>query len=298
MKLRTVVIILHHSGVANTMECLRSLETQDHRDFLTVLILNGNADPINDFEIRSFSDLCYIRIPENSGFTGGVNAGIRYALSMNAEYIWLVNNDTIIPPTCLSSLIKAAENHSDYAIFTPLIYQYPSKEVWFAGSTFDEKRFFAFHSREVPETHMEDITDIPWATGCAMLLRRSALGYSAPFDERFFLKWEDVDVSLRLKSAGWGIGLVWDSTIYHKVSQSCPEESPFSVYFDTRNHLLFAVKRTTDRLRVECGIIAYHLHSALHRFRHGTPFTRSVLPCIWGVQDHIVERYGRGRWVR
>lgn len=300
MKLRTVIVVPHHSGVANTMECLRSLDQQTARSFLTVLVQNGSKDPLNDSETSSMHNLCEIRIRENSGFTGAVNTGIRYALNTEAEFIWLVNNDTIVPPNTLSSLVLAAETHPDHAAFTPLIYQHPSKNVWFAGSSYDENRMFAFHAQTVPDVIENDVTDIPWSTGCAMFLRRSALGEFAPFDERFFLKWEDVDLSLRLRFNGWRIGLVWNSALYHKVSRACPEESPLSIYYDTRNHLLFAKKhaKKRDHKRTERGIIAYHLLGVLRKYLHGAPFNRTALPCVLGVRDHMRGRYGRMEWVR
>ena len=98
------IIILNWNGLYDTIECIESLKKSDYKKFQVLVIDNGSdADYQKLLEIK---EIILLKIKENIGFAGGVNVGIKYALDNNADYILLLNNDTIVKSDFLGLLLK------------------------------------------------------------------------------------------------------------------------------------------------------------------------------------------------
>ena len=152
---KVFVVIINYKGEKDTIELLSSLKNVDKNSFdLNVLVIdNYPQDPINVKE-EAYSDLkLKIIFSENNlGFTGGNNLGISYAINNGADYIVILNNDTLVDPEFISELIKAADEKGD-GIFVPKIYfakgyefhkdRYEKSElgkvIWYAGGVLDWK---------------------------------------------------------------------------------------------------------------------------------------------------------------
>jgi GT2 family glycosyltransferase len=188
-------------------------------NFRIVVVNNGSHNGSVEFLRRAFPEIEVIANGRNLGFAGGCNVGMRRALTEGAEYILLVNNDTIVDPCLLRELVTEAEAHPKAGILSPKIYYAdPSDALWWAGGTFNIWTGLADHiDRQKKDIGYHNLPcDLDWATGCVMLLRCGALRKTALFDEQIFAIGEDVDLSLRMRKAGYIVRYVPTAQLWHR----------------------------------------------------------------------------------
>lgn len=104
------VIIPNFNGKKYLKECLDSLRKQDYLYFEVILVDNGSEDGSVEWTKENYPEVRVIALKENTGFCGGVNAGIRESKS---EYVLLLNNDTIVFPEFITELVHAIERAPD-----------------------------------------------------------------------------------------------------------------------------------------------------------------------------------------
>src|SRR3990172_1565611 len=124
------IVILNWNGLDDTLECLEALRSCTYPNCETIVVDNGSAgDQVRRLRQKVASGVHIIENPENYGFAGGCNVGIRFALSRGADYVLLLNNDTIVDPAFLGSLVAAAEELPDAAALCPKVCYYDSPRV-------------------------------------------------------------------------------------------------------------------------------------------------------------------------
>jgi len=229
------VILVNYRGASDTIECVDSLNRYAH--FAKILIVeNGSGDGSAGLIRSAHPRVHIVESPANLGFTGGNNLAIREALAADAEYIWLLNNDTIVEPGALAELLSVSRQDSSIGILSPRIDYYDAPGApWFVGSRLDLEQGEAVHDNAHVPTN---VIDVPWITGCAMFCRAEMLRQTGGFDDRYFLNWEDVDLSLRAIKLGWRLKLAPDAVIRHKIGRSQSKVSRQATYYWTRNRLL------------------------------------------------------------
>jgi len=126
---KVFIIILNWDNWTDTKDCLKSLENNGYPNYEVVVVDNGSTEK---FEI-SDPKIKVIYNKENLGFSGGNNVGIKYALDNNADYVLLLNNDTIVNHNFLNKLVEIAEKDNKIGMVGPKIYFPDSKKIWFAG---------------------------------------------------------------------------------------------------------------------------------------------------------------------
>lgn len=289
------IIIVNWNGKADTIACLESLTQSKWENQSVIIVDNGSCDDsVAVFKTR-FPYAQLICSDCNLGFSGGNNLGIRFALEQNYEYLFLLNNDTVIEPETVTKLVEAAQANPDYGLLTSVIHIFSCPEqVWFSGAKLDLKHGIAEHNN----THIPDRTaspfQIPWASGCALLVRADAMRQLQGFDERFFLNWEDVDLSLRARAAGQKIAIVPASRIYHKVSSSISKVPSAGLYYYVRNNLLLIrLHGGRKRYGTYIYVIARQMFFALRAIKQRQPNAWTFLTVsIRAISDHLRRRYG------
>jgi len=291
---RVAIIIVVWNGLADTLECLESLQADRHPEKEIVLVDNGSSDGTVAAVRRAFPTVTILETGANLGFTGGNNVGIRHALAQGADYIYLLNNDTTVEPDALAALVAAAAAEPRAGLLAPIIYEYyPPRKIWFAGSKMDLPRGAAWHDNSrVPEP-TEPPYEVPWATGCAMLLPATLMRQLEGFDDRYYLSWEDVDLCVRVRKAGRSIVAVPGARIYHKGGRSGLRMTGIRNYYAVRNSLLLMRKHSgAAYFRSAPQLVCSFLWQSL-RSREGLAARleccRSVLDAVC---DHLRQRYG------
>ncbi len=305
------VVVLNWNSPALTSQCLASLRKATYPNVQIVVVDNGSVDGSIDDLGRAFPEAAFIRNETNRGFCGANNQGIRFSLEKGADYVLLLNNDTIVDPLFLDPLVEALEADPRFGAACPKIYfEVKPTVIWSTGVNIHLgkwRRFFrggrggnmASLVFEMRGYGMEDCGQfakqerVSAATGCALLMRRAALEKVGLLDERFFLIHEDSDWCMRAADSGYGVVFVPQSLVWHKVSASIVPKSPLSVYYTTRNTLLI-IRKYADPLAktvfyaLAAGVV---LRDGL-RYLVGGRHAELSLFKIQGVVDFLRSRYG------
>jgi GT2 family glycosyltransferase len=281
---RVAVIVVNWNNFQDTYECVESLQKMSDPSFNIVMVDNGSTDGSPKRLNEKLSMITLIENPENVGYAEGNNVGIRYAFARGAEYIFLLNNDTIVDPDVLNDLIKIGEQDKAIGIVGPKIYDYyePSK-VWFAGAYIDWKSGESSHlgKGEIDHGQFNTVMEVDRLTGCAMLVKREVFEKIGLLDPEFFLYFEDVDFCVRARKAGYKIVCAQNAKVWHKESVTTKANlgSPIHSYYHNRNRLLFLNKHGKISIRE-------HIKNLLRIFI-GSRYKRL------GIMDYYLGRFGR-----
>lgn len=240
-------VILNIADTTGLVECLRSLDKTVYRNLEVIVVHNGPGDEEFAGEVRRAS----AKITEvvftgfNAGFAAGNNAGIKRALKNGAEYVLLLNDDTVVAPDFIDRLAAEARKDPAIGMLGPRIFYFSEPEkIWFSGARFNrDDCSFSFPGADLTAAaygqNEPEATD--YVTGCAVLAGRKLIEEIGLLDERFFLYWEDSDWGLRAAAAGFKSVVVPAARIWHKVSVSSGgNDSPLKAYYKTRGRFLFA----------------------------------------------------------
>lgn len=212
-------------------------------------------------ESKYKNPLVIIQSGYNGGFSFGNNVGIQYALARNdADYILLLNNDTIVKSDFLTELLKGATSSSSIGITGAKIYYYdePNK-LWFNGGTFNE--WFG-RTTHIKKESTQDISTCSFITGCCMLIKKEVIKKIGLLDESYFMYVEDLDYCYRARKAGFVLNVAHKSIIWHKVGASNEGElSEFAVRYMVKNHYKFIKK--LDGLQKYCAFISFTIFRIL-----------------------------------
>ncbi|MBI2268183.1 MAG: glycosyltransferase family 2 protein [Candidatus Blackburnbacteria bacterium] len=303
--IKVFAVILNWNRKQDTIECLESIKklTISGFQFSVVVVDNGSMD--GSWEVlQSIKlpriDYHFIENKENLGYAGGNNVGMKYALDAGADYVLVLNNDTIVSRDLVANFLNAAEEHKEVGIFSPKIYFAPGFEfhqerykkdetgrvIWYAGGKFDWKNILGTNRGvdEVDKGQYNKRIKIDFATGACMFIRRELLEAVGLFDEKYFLYLEDVDLSSRAKRHNWKILYLPKAQLWHKVSRSSGIGSQLNDYYITRNRLLFGRRYASFRAKIAL------FREALVLLVFGREWQKI------GVADFLLGKFGRGSY--
>lgn len=281
---RVFIIVLNWNGWRDTIPCLDSLRSLAYPDCHVVVVDNGSLDdsvsrlqtwgtassvPVaelraEDAEAQELADrhpetelhganavtdpwaLTIIRCPENRGFAAGNNVGIAYALKQGAEYVLLLNNDTIVDSEFLTHTVSVGESDDRIGIVGPKIYNLSGPDILQSvGGTMDlwTGRGRLLGAGERDHGQRDDVRDVDWVSGAAIMIKRVVLQSVGVLDERFFLTYEETDLCHRVKAQRFRITVAPQAKIWHKGGASTHQ--PTAEFYLTKNRALFMRKNAT-----------------------------------------------------
>ncbi len=270
------VVLLNWNGERDTIECIESLSEINSIAFRLIVVDNNSrlesfelireslsrkfvdlhvVDSVKDDEAHSYhKSALLIRNSQNLGFAGGMNVGIRMALSDPAvRYVWLLNNDTIVHPNSLSALASKMDSDESIGICgSTLIYADQKLGVQaFGGAVFSpftgrSRHCGAFLSiSDIPQNGQEIESKMDYVVGASMFVRREYINVVGFMSEDYFLYNEEIDWSTRRKDR-FRLGYAPDSWVWHKegasIGTSSSGGSPLSVYYLFRSRVIFTSK--------------------------------------------------------
>lgn len=256
-------VILNWNGLIDTIDCIKSIETQNEVQIQIIVVDNGSIDDSVKTIQENYPHIKIFENQLNLGYAGGMNIGIKYAIGQGARYVLLLNNDTIADSDMVRKLVDSVK---DGGISSPIIYyaDHPDK-IWSIGGNINPILL------ELTQPHGDTVIspqitiERDFLTGCALLIHTDVFLSVGYFDERFFPGYyEDLDFCLRVKRNGFSLKLVPDAKLWHKVSQSSGGERSNKVYFlMARNSGLYFKKNM--RAWNAIFIIGYRFGSALKK---------------------------------
>ena len=247
------IVVLNWNGLSDTLACLASLQELHYTEHRVIVVDNGSTDGSPDAIRRDPANdgIEIIEAKSNLGYAGGNNLGIRCALDRGADFILILNNDTIVDPMLLDELLAAANRYPEAGCFGPWIYYMDDPDrLWFTRSEWDAPGvgFTAFGKGRLASELPDETMSTEYVCGAALFFRASVARQIGLFDERFFLVFEDSDWCFRARRAGFGCVTIPSARVWHKIGTSFGSEaSPLRTYFTTRNKLLWAEKNVSRR---------------------------------------------------
>lgn len=242
MRPKVAIIVLNWNNWTDTVECLSSLQQIDYPGYETIVVDNGSTDNSVSAIKLAHPGIEVLETHKNLGFAGGNNEGIGLALRNGADYVLLLNNDTVVDPKFLTRLVDAAESSPDIGIVGPKIYYFKEpKRIWFAGGKINYWSGNTSHIGELEddEGQYDEARDTDFITGCTMLIKRKVIDSIGLLNDRLFLYYEDSDFCARAHRHGYRIIFVPSSVIWHKVSSTASKIKDIQFYYGTRNMFLF-----------------------------------------------------------
>ncbi len=217
------IILVNWNGKVVTLDCLASLQKVDAPDVRIVVVDNASQDGSVDAIRAAYPGVDLVVLPENRRFAGGNNAGIAHALAQGAEYILLLNNDTVVAPDFLTHMLHRFTAEQRCGMVTPKIFYADSPDrLWFAGGEISFWTGTMRHTgiRETDRGQYDVSRDTGYATGCCLLTSRDVIRKTGALDESFFMYAEDADWSMRVRNAGYRIVYEPRARVWHKISVS------------------------------------------------------------------------------
>jgi hypothetical protein len=221
------VIVLSYNGKQLTLDCLSSVLLSEYDNFVIVVVDNASTDQSANAIRHTFVNelssgkMILIENKDNLGFAGGNNVGMEYAFRNHADYLLLLNNDTLVDKKLLQEMIRVCESDNSIGIAGPKIYyQMPSNQIWFAGGEIKLHKGLSRHIgiRQTDRGQFDKNGDCDYVTGCAMLIRRSVVERIGYLDTIYPMYSEDADYCMRAKRAGYRIFYVSTGKVWHKIS--------------------------------------------------------------------------------
>lgn len=251
----TWIIILNWNGLEDTLECLESLgHLEIPAQKVEILVIDNGSfqDPSATLQAR-YPQTKVVRLEQNIGFAAGCNYGISLAMQSQADYVVLLNNDTVVSPTFLAPLVSYCETHQGVGTISSIVCQL-DKPTWatFAGArAILPLGYFKHYCFDLERHHLpSEPFNTDFVTGCCMLIPTSVIREIGALDERFFAYFEDVDFCLRARASGFDVLCSPASRIWHKESASTRrglaegDTSPMKHYLMVRNRIVLVKKHT------------------------------------------------------
>lgn len=301
--IKVVIVILNHNGVDLTLDCLSSLRLIIKKELeVQVVVIDNNSrdDSVNQIK-KNYPEVEIISAPENLGFTGGNNLGVKIALEkFRPNYLLLLNNDTIVDKNFLMKLVDFAESKNNGALFFPKIYfahghefhknRYKKSDlgnvIWFAGGIMDWDNVYSSHIGvdQVDSGQFNSPKEIEVGTGCCVLVNPNYIDKNILFDDKFFLYYEDTDLCLRMNKNKFTCWFVPESKIWHVNSGASGSGSELHDYYLTRNRMLIAMRYASTRTKLAV------FRESIKLLFYGRKWQKI------GIRDYYLNKFGKGSY--
>jgi GT2 family glycosyltransferase len=233
-------VILNTNRREDTLACLASLLSGTYRELSVIVLDNASTDGSVEAIRAAHPKIRIISLEQNKGYAGNNNVGIEAALQDGADWILLLNEDTVLAPDCLEHLVAAGENDPRVAFVGPLVLHYDEPDiVQSAGVTLNR----AWDSQHIGKNEPDrgqfgEARPVPALSGCALLVRSAAVRDFGTLDERFFYYFEATEWCVRATRHGWKSVHEPRARLWHKGVQRNYQPGPSVTYYNTRNHFL------------------------------------------------------------
>jgi len=235
------VVLLNFRSAEDILSRLEDLRTIDGPRIQVWVVDNDSGDDSSALLPPALQEgESWIEAPDNLGYAGGNNLGIREALAWGARYVLILNPDCRPDPGFLAPLLIAMESQVEAGIVCPLILHAREDAVQSLGGAFglwtgSAKRRFLGADPDDPR--VLDWTEVDFPHGACMLVRRECLEISGLLHETFFLYYEDVEFGLRARKEGWRTLAVPQSRVRHRDTTRERRNDPLVTFLGTRNQI-------------------------------------------------------------
>lgn len=250
------IILVNYNGFNDTCECLESIIKSTYKNFKILIVDNNSLDGSGMRLKKKYPQYEYILSDTNLGFAEANNIAYKHALKNGAEYVLLLNNDTIIDKNMIQKLIDQSNNN---IVTVPKMYYYLEKnKIWYGGGEISKTKGTVYHigEKKFDSNKYSKTKEVSFATGCCILIHKDILNEIGLFDKKYFMYCEDFDFSIRLIKSNKKILYVPEAMLWHKVNASTKNNSNISKYYLTRNRF-YLLKNHRDIFKLNAILYSY-----------------------------------------
>lgn len=223
------IIIINYNGKNHLEKCMKSLSEINYENYQIILVDNNSSDDSIEFVTTFYPKVEIIKLDANYGFAEPNNIGVQNA---NGTFLLFLNNDTIVTPNFLTTLVKVAKNDPEIAICQSLLLR-QNGDIDSSGD-FVDTFGMAYSSHQQPA----GIRPILSARGASMLIKKDVFLELGSFDKNYFASFEDIDIGWRAWIWGYKVLLVPDSIVYHLGGQTIGRMSSTMRFHGLKNLLV------------------------------------------------------------
>ncbi|HKO59211.1 MAG TPA: glycosyltransferase family 2 protein [Thermoanaerobaculia bacterium] len=240
--MRTVTaIVVNYNGAQFLPEALDSLLRQTRRPEEIIVVDNASTDGSASLIRSRYPSVILIEAPQNLGFAEGNNLAVQRA---TGDYLALLNSDAVAEERWIEDLVATLEREPRAAVAEGKIYYAaPRDRIDQAGALFNNLGNYwgRGHKETDDRGAFDEPAEVAGVTACAMVVRRAALADAPLFDGSLFMYGEELDLTLRLRSAGWSVLFSPRAVVWHGGMQSLirasDQPSLFQQFHANRNRL-------------------------------------------------------------
>ena len=258
-------VVVNWQGEGYLPACLEALA--GHGLDEVIVVDNASTDGSLALLAERYPDVRVVRMGENAGPARARNAGMRAARN---RWVLALDNDAIVTPGLLERLVAVAEEHPDAVVLQPRsVFHDDPGRVHYDGGGLHYAGLIALRNFYVPlaAAEGEGVLPVDTAVSVCLLVDRDALLAVGGYDERFFILFEDLDLSFRLRATGGRILSVEDAIVRHDagtagLSFRRGTDYPASrVFYHSRNRWLYLAKcyRVRTLLLASPALLLYEL---------------------------------------
>jgi GT2 family glycosyltransferase len=280
-------------------ECIVSLKKSTVPFSKIVVVDNASADGSIEKLVARFEkddQVQFIRNPDNYGFARGMNIGIRHALGQGASGVFLINNDTIVDPSCLGSLLSGLAGVPCAGMAGPtILFHSKPEKIWQSGGYFNKLRagvVIPYKGKDVG-TISPEIKEVTFLTGCALLIKRDVFDLAGFLDTDYFFYGEDVDFALRALSKNVKLIYVPEARVWHKIEDVATDRTSSHVLYHLARSTALIIRKHFSLPYVLYGmalqVVVYTPYRLLQIIRGGAPVS-SLSAWLKGLADGVLLR--------
>lgn len=298
---KTFIVLLNYKNYEDTYACIESIDKCGYFQEGIQVIIVDNFSPDESYQKLKLIENNFITVLQseyNGGFSYGNNIGIRYAMECGADYVLLINNDTLVTVGMVDRLIAACQKNGDEAIVSSKILRYPETNIiWYGGGDVSKITFKTKHiginCKDCDK--YSKIYSTKYICGCCMLISRKVINAIGLLPEEYFMYCEDLDYSLLATRNNIKLVYCGEATLYHKVSISCGgEDSKFSLQYIIKNRFLL-IKKYGNRQRELILALYYFLYyvykSIKYAWKGNTEISLFVLKSYFKFLPILLNKY-------
>jgi GT2 family glycosyltransferase len=292
---RVGAIVLCYNGIDLTLECLASLLGQDYPKLDVIVVDNHSQDGTVETVSSKYPQVKVIASQENLGYASGNNLGLLTAIDLGCDLFFLVNNDTHLSLDCVSTLVSAIEKNPQAGAIGPMVHTFEGLgRISSAGGKINWRYASAINvgAGEIDDGQYS-ARAVDFINGCGFMVTRKALDRAGMLDPKYFMYWEETDWSMRIWQAGFQVLFEPQAHMEHKATLQDNDQSPTTIYYLTRNRLLFfsryakfPAKLLTTYSALHGAIVGIGKHRQAGRFAHAKATQLAI-------RDAFKQRWGR-----
>ena len=238
------IIIPHWNGIEILSDCLESRAQTEYTNLEIIVVDNASTDGSSDWVNINYPSVTLIENDQNYGYAGGRNRGANVA---TGDFLVFLNNDTIQDSKWIDTLVDFLSLNSNVAAVQPKILNFFDQAKFdYAGGAggwldilgYPFARGRVFLEQEQDTGQYDKIRPIFWASGTALMVRKSDFELANGFDETFFAHQEEIDLCWKFRLMGKETWAVTSGIVYHKNALTLPMFSRKKQYLNHRNSLL------------------------------------------------------------